>query len=515
MRCLQSGTLSTADLPDTLSNLEPHASVTQDELGDPLNSFEDITTYNNYYEFTTDKGGVSRLSQDFDTVPWQVKVGGLVNNPKTYDIVELIKNFTQEERIYRLRCVEAWSMVIPWVGFPIAELLKEVDPKPEAKYVHFQTVLRPDQMPGQKSRGGLDWPYVEGLRIDEAMNPLAIFATGMYGKPLVAANGAPIRVVVPWKYGFKSIKGIVQIDLVEEMPVSSWMNAAPNEYGFYSNVNPEVSHPRWSQATERRIGEFGRRDTLKFNGYEEEVAYLYEGMDLTGKLLMKQIRDTLQKNWLWIIVNVGALLPLLWLAWDILLQNLVDPVGALTLRTGKAAIILLILSLAVTPINFMTGYRPIIKVRKSLGLFAFLYVSLHLLVFVGLDYGFNVDYILRDGLPQKPYIVVGFIAFLILIPLAITSTKGWMKRLGRNWKRLHKWVYLVGVLAVLHYIWVEKIIWGEPLLYAAIVAMLLLLRLPPIRRRLSTLSRQLRGKQPGPPPATRSMVNAEVQMQNG
>lgn len=268
-----------ADLPEALAHAEPYASSSADELGDSLNDYEAITNYNNFYEFTTDKEGVARLSQDFVTRPWEVTVGGLVNNPKTYDLDDLIKNFTQEERIYRLRCVEAWSMVIPWVGFPIAELLKEVEPKSEAKYVKFTTVMRPEQMEGQNSRL-LDWPYVEGLTVEEAMNPLAIFATGMYGKPLTPSNGAPFRLVVPWKYGFKSIKSIVQIELVEEMPISTWMKAAPHEYGFYANVNPEVNHPRWSQASERRIGELGRRDTLMFNGYAEEVAYLYDGLDL-------------------------------------------------------------------------------------------------------------------------------------------------------------------------------------------------------------------------------------------
>jgi sulfoxide reductase catalytic subunit YedY len=267
------------DLPTALAYPEPYASSASDELGDPLNSYEEITTYNNYYEFSTDKEAVARLSKDFVTHPWEITVGGLVNNPKTYDIDDILARFTQEERIYRLRCVEAWSMVIPWVGFPIAELLKEVEPKSEANYVRFTSVLRPEQMPGQRNPW-LDWPYVEGLTVDEAMNPLAIFATGMYGKPLTPSNGAPFRLVVPWKYGFKSIKGIVQIDLVEEMPVSTWMQAAPNEYGFYANVNPEVDHPRWSQASERRIGELGRRETLMFNGYAEEVAYLYEGLDL-------------------------------------------------------------------------------------------------------------------------------------------------------------------------------------------------------------------------------------------
>lgn len=267
------------DLPAALAHAEPFASSAADELGDELNHYEQITNYNNYYEFSTDKEAVAKLSTNFVTRPWTVTVGGLVNNPKTYDIDDLLKKFTQEERIYRLRCVEAWSMVIPWVGFSVAELLKEVEPKAEAKFVKFTTVLRPEQMEGQKSRI-LDWPYIEGLTVEEAMNPLAIFATGMYGKLLLPANGAPFRIVVPWKYGFKSIKGIVQVDLVDQMPTSTWMQAAPHEYGFYANVNPEVDHPRWSQASERRIGDSGRRDTLPFNGYAEEVAYLYDGLDL-------------------------------------------------------------------------------------------------------------------------------------------------------------------------------------------------------------------------------------------
>jgi sulfoxide reductase catalytic subunit YedY len=266
-------------LPEALANVEPTASSGTDELGDPLNSFEEITNYNNFYEFSTDKQEVAKLSQDFVTRPWDVAVTGLVNNPKTFSIDEILDTFDQQERIYRLRCVEAWSMVIPWVGFPIAQLLQEVEPTAEAKYLKFTTVMRPEQMPGQKTRV-LDWPYVEGMRLDEAMNDLAIFATGMYGKLLTPANGAPFRLVLPWKYGFKSIKSIVQIELVADMPISTWMGAAPNEYGFYANVNPEVNHPRWSQATERRIGESGRRETLMFNGYEEEVASLYAGMDL-------------------------------------------------------------------------------------------------------------------------------------------------------------------------------------------------------------------------------------------
>ena len=270
------------ELPASLAHDEPFAGADVDELDGALNSFEEITNYNNYYEFSTNKGQVNPLSQQFDPYPWSVEVGGLVNNPKTFAIEDLISGFDQEERIYRLRCVEAWSMVVPWVGFELGALLREVDPKSEAKYVYFESVNRPEQMPGQTSRW-INWPYREGLRLDEAMHPLTIMATGMYGKPLHNANGAPLRLVVPWKYGFKSIKGVVKIELTDTMPTSTWMEQAPNEYGFYANVNPQVDHPRWSQASERRIGGgFGRIDTLMFNGYGEEVAGLYDGMDLAA-----------------------------------------------------------------------------------------------------------------------------------------------------------------------------------------------------------------------------------------
>jgi sulfoxide reductase catalytic subunit YedY len=250
-----------------------------DELGDPLNSFDDITNYNNYYEFTTVKEGVAPLARGFKTSPWDVEVNGLVKNPRTYGVEDLIQKFQPEERIYRLRCVEAWSMVIPWVGFPLSKLLNEVEPTSEAKYVRFETILSPDQMPGQKEPW-YPWPYQEGLRLDEAMHDLTILATGLYGGELPAQNGGGIRLVVPWKYGFKSIKAIVKIELVSEQPSTLWNDIQPREYGFYANVNPEVDHPRWSQATERRIGELSRRPTLMFNGYGEEVASLYEGMSL-------------------------------------------------------------------------------------------------------------------------------------------------------------------------------------------------------------------------------------------
>lgn len=252
-----------------------------DELGDPLNTFEAITNYNNYYEFTTDKQRVASLAAEFRTSPWQVEVSGLVRNPGVYDIDDLRGKFDQQERIYRLRCVEAWSMVIPWRGFPLRQLLAQVEPTAEAKYVRFETLYDPEQFPGQRSAfNSFPWPYVEGLRLDEAMHDLTLLATGLYGQDLLPQNGAPVRLVVPWKYGFKSIKSIVKIDLVSDMPTSLWMATAAHEYGFYANVNPDVPHPRWSQATERRIGESGRRPTIKFNGYEAEVAALYAGLDL-------------------------------------------------------------------------------------------------------------------------------------------------------------------------------------------------------------------------------------------
>ena len=274
------GSAATPAPAATSDGISPQAGSGADELGDALTPYEAVTNYNNYYEFSVQKEAVAPLSQGFVTTPWQVQVGGLVRNPGTYDVDDLRRKFAQEERIYRLRCVEAWSMVIPWVGFPLAQLLAEVEPTSDAKFVRLETLYDPERMPGQRSRW-YEWPYVEGLRLDEAMNDLAILATGLYGKSLPPQDGAPIRLVVPWKYGFKSIKAIVKIDLVAEMPVSLWMAAAPHEYGFYANVNPEVDHPRWSQATERRIGEFGRRRTLPFNGYADQVASLYAGMDLS------------------------------------------------------------------------------------------------------------------------------------------------------------------------------------------------------------------------------------------
>ncbi len=247
--------------------------------GEKLTPYQDVTHYNNFYEFSTDKEGPSQLAGSFHPLPWTVQIDGLVNKPQTLDYDGLLKLAPLEERVYRHRCVEGWSMVIPWIGFPLKVLLDRVQPTSKAKFVAFTTVLRPKEMPGQQ-RDVLNWPYTEGLRMDEAMNPLTLFTAGLYGEVLPNQNGAPVRVVVPWKYGFKSAKSIVRITLVDRMPTTTWSGANSTEYGFYSNVNPLVDHPRWSQAKERRIGEIFKRDTLMFNGYGEFVAGMYKGMDL-------------------------------------------------------------------------------------------------------------------------------------------------------------------------------------------------------------------------------------------
>jgi sulfoxide reductase catalytic subunit YedY len=241
--------------------------------------WDDVTGHNNFYEFGTGKEDPKENAQAFRTRPWTVTVDGLVNKPAHYQLEDFIKPSTLEDRIYRHRCVEAWSMVVPWRGFPLADVLKRAEPAPKAKYVAFTTLYDPGQMPGQRG-GVLQWPYIEGLRLDEAMHPLTLMVIGLYGRTLPNQNGAPLRLVVPWKYGFKGIKSIVRIQLTETMPKTTWNISAPHEYGFYSNVNPEVDHPRWSQASERRIGEFARRRTLMFNGYADQVASMYEGMDL-------------------------------------------------------------------------------------------------------------------------------------------------------------------------------------------------------------------------------------------
>ena len=262
-----------------LAACREEAAAQEQDLKAEQTSYEDVTSYNNYYEFGTDKEDPKANAQQFKTKPWSVKVEGLVSKPATYQLEDFIKPYKLEERIYRHRCVEAWSMVIPWMGFPMSDLIKRVEPLGSAKYIEFTTLLDPKQMPGQRLPY-LEWPYVEGLRLDEAMHPLAIFAVGLYGKTLPNQNGAPLRHIVPWKYGFKGCKSIVRIRFTDKEPRTAWNIAAPQEYGFYANVNPTVDHPRWSQGTERRVGEFRRRKTLMFNGYADQVASLYSGMDL-------------------------------------------------------------------------------------------------------------------------------------------------------------------------------------------------------------------------------------------
>jgi len=246
---------------------------------DKLTPYEAVTTYNNFYEFGTGKDDPAKNAHTLKPKPWTVEIAGEVGKPGSYDLDDIVKPYKLEERVYRMRCVEGWSMVIPWLGFPLKDLIARLEPTSKAKFVEFTTLLDPTQMPGQRRRV-LEWPYVEGLRIDEAMHPLTLLVTGLYGKELPNQNGAPIRLVVPWKYGFKGIKSIVRIRFTETMPRNSWNVAIPHEYGFYANVNPEVDHPRWSQAKERRIGEFFKRKTLMLNGYADEVGHLYAGMDL-------------------------------------------------------------------------------------------------------------------------------------------------------------------------------------------------------------------------------------------
>ena len=263
-----------------MTQSKPKGKYDTDEKPTP---YEDVTHYNNYYEFGIDKADPAANSGKFKPTPWTVSVEGMVKKPASYSLDDLLKGLTPEERLYRMRCVEAWSMVIPWTGVPLAALIARLEPTPAAKYVEFKTIMRPDEMPGQRPSifgSGLHWPYTEGLRMDEAMNPLALLVTGVYGKPALAQNGAPMRLVTPWKYGFKGVKSIVKIRFTDKQPLTAWNEAAPQEYGFFANVNPQVDHPRWSQASERRIGEFYKRRTLMFNGYADQVAQMYSGMDL-------------------------------------------------------------------------------------------------------------------------------------------------------------------------------------------------------------------------------------------
>ncbi len=268
-------TLTSAAMPKKFEGLVKSPFSTDEKI----NKYDDVTSYNNFYEFGTAKDDPYNNSANFNSRPWSIKVDGLCDKPGHLDIEDLLADFQQEERIYRMRCVEAWSMVIPWVGVSLGDILKKFEPNSRAKYVEFTTLVDVERFPGQK-RQTIPWPYIEGLRMDEAMNPLTLMATGIFGEELPPQNGSPVRLVVPWKYGFKSIKSIISIRFVDKQPTSTWMKQAPHEYGFYANVNPQVDHPRWTQSKERRIGEFFRQPTLMFNGYGEEVASLYKGMDL-------------------------------------------------------------------------------------------------------------------------------------------------------------------------------------------------------------------------------------------
>lgn len=272
---LLNGLSGCTDIEDEIGNINPDVTRTNEELTD----FKDATSYNNFYEFGTNKGDAAKNSGNFHTDNWQISVSGNCQKTGEFLLQDIIEGLDVEDRIYRLRCVETWSMIIPWQGISLASILQQFKPDSSAKYVAFKTLFDPKRMPGQK-RAVIDWPYIEGLRIDEAMNPLTILATGMYGKTMPNQNGAPIRLVVPWKYGFKSIKSIVSIEFTEKQPDTTWNLIGPNEYGFYSNVNPQVSHPRWSQARERKVGEFFKHKTLMFNGYADEVASMYSDMDL-------------------------------------------------------------------------------------------------------------------------------------------------------------------------------------------------------------------------------------------
>ena len=275
------GGIAASASAEPVPDQEPLPNVTKSPFStdEKLNSFDDVTTYNNFYEFGTEKSDPAQYSGRFKPKPWTIKVDGLVGKPGDYALEDLIKPHALEERIYRHRCVEAWSMVIPWIGIPLGDMLKRFEPASKAKYVEFTTLYDPQQMPGQR-RDVLDWPYVEGLRMDEAMHPLTLLVTGVYGKTLPNQNGAPVRLITPWKYGFKGIKSIVKIRFLEQQPRNTWNLSAPGEYGFYANVNPAVDHPRWSQKTERRLGKLWRQPTLPFNGYAADVASLYAGMDL-------------------------------------------------------------------------------------------------------------------------------------------------------------------------------------------------------------------------------------------
>ena len=388
-------------------------------------SVEAITHYNNFYEFSTDKEAVAEAAARFVARPWTIAVEGLVKKPRVFDLDQLLRLSPAEERIYRMRCVEGWSMVIPWNGFSLSRLLDAVEPLSGARFVAFQTLLDPSPMPNQR-REVLEWPYLEGLRIDEAMHPLTLLATGLYGRALAPQNGAPLRLVVPWKYGFKGIKSIVKIKLVDKRPKTTWNAYAPGEYGFYANVNPTIDHPRWSQASERRIGEFGRRNADVQRLCRAGRASVL-GMDLSG--IFERMKDPAFSK---LVVLVNGAVPLAMLGWDGLRHRLgADPIAFAIRTTGMLTILFLLLSLTVTPARLITGWNWLSHFRRMLGLYAFFYGVLHLCLYFVFDRSLSVGGTVADVV-KRPFILFGMTALILMIPLAATSTTRMIKRLAQQ-----------------------------------------------------------------------------------
>ena len=443
------------------------------------NSLEDITTYNNYYEFGTGKSDPASLAGGLTVDPWSIAIDGMVDRPGTYDLADVIKDQPLEERIYRFRCVEAWSMVVPWIGFQLSGLLDRIGVQPGARFVAFETLLRPEEMPGQSSPF-IEWPYREGLRLDEAMHPLTILATGLYGDPMPKQNGAPIRLVVPWKYGFKSIKSIVRISLVAEMPPTTWNMLQPQEYGFYSNVKSRGRSP----PLEPGLGTPHRQRSFRRAAGYPDVQWLWRAgcIALFGPgpregLLMDRLNAFARRVPTW-VVYMGGTLPFLWLAWNTVQGNLgADPVKAVEHRLGELGLQFLLASLAITPLRRL-GLN-LIRFRRALGLLAFSYVSLHLVAWVWLDMGLRWAEVTAD-LWKRPYVILGMVGFLTLLPLALTSSNWAIRRMGpKAWQRLHQLAYVAVIAGVLHLLLLVKVWTAEELTYAVLVVGLLAVRLVP------------------------------------
>jgi DMSO/TMAO reductase YedYZ molybdopterin-dependent catalytic subunit/DMSO/TMAO reductase YedYZ heme-binding membrane subunit len=452
-------------------------------------SYEDITTYNNFYEFGLGKGDPARNAHTLRPRPWSVAIEGLVEKPGVYALDDIVKPAKLEDRVYRLRCVEAWSMVIPWRGFPLADLIRRVQPQASAKFVEFRTLHDPVQMPGQRS-SVLDWPYVEGLRLDEALHPLTLLATGLYGKDLPNQNGAPLRLVVPWKYGFKSIKSIVKLRFVERQPVFVG-RANPGEYGCSTSTRKSIIRagarrtsgvsvscagaiPSCSMATAIR----SRTSTAEWtcagttsDGHRNGPTR--PGAAPAGTPQLRLDCAPAEATGLAALPHSAGVAPLARLQ----RRLTANPIEFITHRTGFWALVLLCCTLAITTLRRLTGWNWLVRLRRLLGLFAFFYATLHFTIWLAIDRFFAWGDIL-DDIVKRPYITAGFTAFVLLLPLAITSTRGWTRRLGRRWQLLHRLIYLAVPAAALHFFWKRsaKLDIYEPLLFASIVAALLLVR---------------------------------------